>query len=44
MAASERNDRAEAKQLWTRLLAALPPGSDDARELKTRLAELGSPN
>ncbi len=40
-AAAQRGDFAEAAQHWQRLLEHLPPGSDAAKWLRERLAEIG---
>ncbi|TWB18748.1 cytochrome c-type biogenesis protein CcmH [Nitrospirillum amazonense] len=40
--AAEGGRKAEAKDLWGRLLPLLPEGSDDRRELEGRLKALGS--
>jgi cytochrome c-type biogenesis protein CcmH len=40
--AAEAGRKAEAKDLWSRLLPLLPEGSDDRKELENRLKALGS--
>jgi cytochrome c-type biogenesis protein CcmH len=42
-AAYQRQDFAEAAQHWQRLLVQLPPESEEAKWLRTRLAEIGTP-
>lgn len=42
-AAYKRGDFPEAARHWQRLLAQLPPGSEDARWLQNMLADIGAP-
>jgi cytochrome c-type biogenesis protein CcmH/NrfG len=42
LAAAQRQDKAQAAQLWNQLLAMLAPGSDDHRTVKEALEALGA--
>lgn len=42
LAAAQRGDAAQARRLWTQLLAHLPPDSPARAEVARRIAELGS--